>query len=73
MEQFCRDNGVDFFSAFDGIASAYRTNPSIYWDRGMHFTPLGQRLWADLFTGYYVAVDKSRNVLNSAAGASATR
>jgi lysophospholipase L1-like esterase len=54
VERLCRESGVGFFSAFDGIASAYRTNPDIYWATDMHFTPEGARIWADLVTDYYL-------------------
>lgn len=55
VEQLCRKNGVHFFSAFDGIANAYRTDRSVYLDGNMHFSPAGQRIWADLVTGDYFA------------------
>jgi hypothetical protein len=55
VEQLCRQSGVNFFSAFDGIANAYRANPSLYWKAEMHFTPAGQRVLAGLVTNYYIA------------------
>jgi lysophospholipase L1-like esterase len=55
VERLCLESGADFFSAFDGIASAYRANPDIYWASDMHFTPEGARIWADLVTDYYLA------------------
>jgi hypothetical protein len=54
VQKLCRESGVPFFSAFEGISRAYRLNPHIFWSTDMHFTPDGERIWADLVTNYYV-------------------
>lgn len=46
--------GAPFFSAYDAIAEAYQRDPGIYWGFDMHFTPRGQRVWADTLVRYWL-------------------
>ena len=56
VEALCRELGVDYFSAFEGIAQAFHAGQHVYWgELDMHFTPDGQRLWGGLIADYYVA------------------
>jgi len=50
IQKLCADENVLFFSAFNGIQEAFLENPEIYWQQDMHFTPEGQRIWADLIS-----------------------
>lgn len=45
--------GAAFFSAHDGIAKAFAAGQVLYWTDDMHFTPLGQRTWADLVADHF--------------------
>jgi hypothetical protein len=54
VEKLCRDQGVDFYSAYEGIKSAVQANEPVFLEHDMHFTPEGQRIWADLLSAYLV-------------------
>lgn len=54
LAQFCAEQGVPFFSAFDGMARAFREGGKIFWDVDFHYTPLGQRIWAGLVADNYI-------------------
>jgi hypothetical protein len=73
VEQLCKENGVRFYDAFDGIASAYHANRAIYWEHNMHFSPAGQRVWADLVADYYAKVESEAIVPTTTSAASRTR
>jgi hypothetical protein len=55
VKHLCDEDGVDFFSAYDSISQAYAAGQPIYWDDDIHFTPVGQRIWATSVTDYYTA------------------
>jgi lysophospholipase L1-like esterase len=55
LEALASEEGVPFFSAFDGIRAAVERGEPIYWDTDMHFTPVGQRLWSGLVADFYVS------------------
>ena len=81
VEQYCRERGIEFFSAFDGIARAFRVGRRLYWDTDMHFTPEGQRTWAGLVGDFYLqhlarqraALISGKSPHGSAAPAAASR
>ncbi len=60
LERFCVEQGVPFFSAFDGMARALRDGREIFWVGDRHYTPLGQRIWAGLIADDYIARLKGR-------------
>ena len=56
LEHFARQEGVRFWSAYDALLPHADT---IYWSNDIHFTPVGQRVWAEAFARYYTGrVDK---------------
>jgi lysophospholipase L1-like esterase len=53
-------NGVDFFSAYNGVRAFYDRGTPLYWTNDFHFNPLGQYVWGNLFADYYLS-RKSRS------------
>lgn len=53
IEQLCRERGVDFFSAYDGLAQAFSEGQPLYREKDIHFTNLGQRVWGDLIADHF--------------------
>ena len=63
VSHLCNELGVLFFSAYDGILAAFMKDPEIYWPppiNDMHFTPEGQRIWANLVADFIVNIGMSR-------------
>ncbi len=54
VAELCNRMQVPYFSAYDGIAAAFQRDNTIYWRDDMHFTPTGQRIWADLVAAYWM-------------------
>jgi lysophospholipase L1-like esterase len=54
VEQLCREQGVSFFSAYDGLSRAFNEGQPIYREKDIHFTNLGHRLWADLISDHFI-------------------
>lgn len=53
LERLCRERGVEFYSAFDGIRAAVDAGQQpVFWETDMHFTPEGQRIWGRLVSAY---------------------
>src|SRR5262249_5786461 len=52
LERLCQDQGVEFYSAFEGIRSAVAAGQEVFFDNDMHFRPEGQRIWGDLVATY---------------------
>jgi lysophospholipase L1-like esterase len=55
LERLCRDSGVEYYSAFDGIRQAFESGQPVFFEDDMHFTPEGQRLWGGLLAKYVVS------------------
>lgn len=53
VEKLCKDSGVDFFSAYEGIRQAVDVGQPVYWEGDIHFTPVGQQIWSELVCDYY--------------------
>jgi lysophospholipase L1-like esterase len=62
VQRLCNAHGVDFYSAFDGIARAFHAGKPVYWDNDIHFTPTGQRIWAELVCDFFLSREGSRAV-----------
>lgn len=54
IQDLARERGVDFYSAYEGIARALHNGEPVYWENDFHFTPVGQRIWAGLIADFYV-------------------
>ena len=52
IEDLCGRQGVAYWSAFEPVAEAFRRGERVYWEGDMHFTPIGQRVWADAFAAF---------------------
>jgi hypothetical protein len=56
IRETCLAESCLFFSAYDGISRAFQADSQIYWPRDVdvHFSPKGQRVWADLVSDFVV-------------------
>ena len=47
IRDVCKRQDVPFFSAFQSMKQYFQEDGQIYWKNDMHFTPYGQRIWAN--------------------------
>ncbi len=62
VEQLCRERGVSFFSAYDGLSRAFNEGQAIYREKDIHFTNHGQRIWSDLVGDSFIEPLKRINI-----------